>query len=94
MKINKKVRTDVNNVLATFCKRWRTPSEFRELVEELYNKFNLEFLITGYPDSSTPGTKSWNVSYTIDGEDVENSYLVINKYEGSGNTDEYNMYIS
>lgn len=93
MKIKPSLRKKINKVLAEFS-GWRTPREFANLSERLYREFGMEFLITGYPHHIESNSKSWNVEYTIDGEEVEDSYLVVSIYEGKYEKDEYTLYVS
>lgn len=93
MEIKPSLRKKINKVLAEFS-GWRTPREFANLSERLYGEFGMEFLITGYPHHIEPNSKSWNVEYTIDGEEVEDSYLVVSIFEGKYEKDEYTLYVS
>lgn len=97
MKIDRILKDKINRDLAKFCSKWRTSKEWRDLLGDLYDKYGMEFLITGYPHRAETGSKSWSVYFDIDGERVENALLVVSMYESSydySDKKEYNMYIS
>ena len=83
------------NVICRKYSGWKEPREIARLWSEL-EALGIEVgMITGSPDSTAPGSKSWTKDYEWNGKRVINSKLVYSVYEGStGPKDEYLIYLS
>lgn len=87
------LRRKLNNI----CNRYsgyHLPEEVAPMWDEFYD-LGIEVLISGYPDATAPGAKSWTVPFQYNGETVDNSRFVYSVYEGSTSLkNDYNMYFS
>lgn len=85
MKINKKLRDQLNTIVGRYSK-WCEPSEIGNMWDELSQ--NGVFC---------PCWSAWerdSHEFTVNGECVENSLLVFSVYEGPEVRNEYNIYFS
>ena len=88
-----KIRKELNKICQKYS-GYHLPEEIRPMWDE-FEKMGIEVLITGYPDNTAPGAKSWTVPFQYNGETVDNSRFVYSVYEGSNSLkNDYNMYFS
>ena len=76
-------------------KYWRKPAEIRELWEILQQNGIDDFMFTNMNcTGADDGGKSYSSDFTYNGEYVPNHRIVYQVYEGDGEENEYNVYIS
>lgn len=92
MKVDSKTRKLINKILAKY-NGYHYPEELQRLWDEL-SDIGVEVLIHNRQDWRDFEWESKD-SYTIDGEEVDNSMFIFQVYENpNSDKNEYNMYVS
>lgn len=88
MKIKAEFRKKLNHIASRYC-GWLEPKEFVKFYDEVA-KLGVEIPCWGYWDRDN------GHPYTVNGEDVDNSRFVLQKYESPnhGTRIEFNLYFS
>lgn len=86
MRIDRKTRNTLNKIAAKYSK-WMTPKEIRGFYDEI-GELGVVVPAWSYYDRNN------GHRYEINGQEVENSLLVFDVYEGDNGRNEYNIYFS